>query len=92
MLKNLPWFNQPIGKWDTKNVADFSDLLLNGRRFNQDLSHWNMSSAAIGGCTDVVKGTPLQTESIIFGWQKPPCDAAGLTNDAVGSVSIRQGA
>jgi len=37
-------FNQPLNKWNTKNVTDMSDMFDDTTSFNQPLNNWNVSN------------------------------------------------
>ncbi|KKW61219.1 Myrrcad domain-containing protein [Mycoplasma capricolum] len=44
MFYNTTWFNNPeILKWDTSNVTDMGEMFAYSKRFNLDLSNWNVS-------------------------------------------------
>ncbi|WP_434334637.1 BspA family leucine-rich repeat surface protein [Mycoplasma capricolum subsp. capricolum] len=43
MFYNTTWFNNPeILKWDTSNVTDMGEMFAYSKRFNLDLSSWNV--------------------------------------------------
>jgi surface protein len=36
-------FNQPIGKWDTRNVTNMEGMFWNAAAFNQPICKWDMT-------------------------------------------------
>jgi surface protein len=44
MFRNAAAFNQPIGKWDTRNVTNMSFMFADAVAFNQNIRGWNTTN------------------------------------------------
>jgi surface protein len=43
-FSNVSVFNQPLGDWDTSNVAEMDNMFDSAISYNQDLSSWNVDN------------------------------------------------
>lgn len=47
MFKGAVLFDQPIGGWEVKNVADFSGMFQQAAAFNQPLDSWDIRNGPV---------------------------------------------